>query len=353
MLRQQSLRNFFCWAILGSFLVLIIASIIWLVPIVLNPSQEFITQKVSQFVCPEAVYAFDKRRQGREVGQASSGQDLGDERSSFVPSSRNHKDKWGLEKNSPENGYTSEKLVALTIDDSPDLRAIPENNLSEITDNSTWKILNVLGNNDAKATFFIISEEQLGEREHNSRRKLDPLTQRIVREGHEIANHLTRDQASILLGKQFESELKIAHQRIKKYVEPPGNVRWFRPGVGWCTSEMQKIAEKHDYKTVLGSVWPYDTLPGIDSEFTTKFIEENISPGSIIILHDGGQRGERTVETLQKMLKKLKIEGYQFVTLSELNDKFEPVATPVAFTGIKEFFRTWLILIIERLREYL
>ena len=337
MLRQQGLGIFFCWGILGSFFVSIIASIIWLVPIILNPSQELITQKVSQFVCPEAVYAFDKRGQGREFDQAPSGEGVGD-------------GVWG---NSSENGFTNEKFVALTIDDGPDLRAIPENNSSETTGNSTWKILNVLRKNDAKATFFIISEEQLAEREKDSEEKRDPLTERIVREGHEIANHLTYDKASILLGKQFEKELKIAHQRLNKYVEPQGNVTWFRPGAGWCTPEMQKIVEKHDYKTVLGSVWPYDTFGGIDSEFTTKFIEENIRPGSIIILHDGGQRGDHTVETLQKMLKKLKSQGYQFVTLSELNDKFEPVATPTAFRGIKEFFRTWLILIIGRLKEYL
>ncbi len=335
MLRQQGLQGFYYWGILGFLLASIVASIIWLVPILLNPSQELITQKVSQFVCPEAVYSFK----------------------------------------------ANEKLVALTIDDGPDLRTIPENNSSETTNNSTWKILNVLRDNNAKATFFIISEEKLAERERDStflnlkqgkqgeqgeRRntefnnrqfhsveKRDRLTERIVHEGHEIGNHLTYDKASILFGQQFENEFKMAHQRLNKYVAPQGSVTWFRPGVGWCTPEMQQIVAKYHYKTVLGSVWPYDTLPGINSEFTTKFIAENIRPGSIIILHDGGQRGDRTVATLQKMLKKLTDEGYQFVTLSELNAKFEPVATPTAFTGIKEFFRTWLILIIERLREFI
>ena len=301
---NQKLR-FFSWMTIGFLLIIVTRMIIWLISIIRHPPQDFLTQIISPSVCPQAIYAF----------------------------------------------ATTEKLVALTIDDGPDLRPIPAKNSLEKSNNSTWNILKTLQENGAKATFFLISEEKLAQREKNREKKLDSLTEQMVSQGHEIANHLTRDRASIVLGEKFETELKLAHQRLEKYVEPEENLRWFRPGVGWCTLEMQKVAWQNGYKTVLGSVWPYDTISWVNSQFTTKFIEENISPGSIIILHDGGKRGDRTVETLEKVLKTLKKKGYKFVTLSEMDARAKPVPVPAALQGTQESFRRWLILIIEKLRR--
>src|SRR5688500_12072277 len=71
----------------------------------------------------------------------------------------------------------TEKVVALTLDDGPDSTTPPA-------------LLSILARNDARATFFLISGNLPGN---------DTLVRRLVREGHEIGNHLTRDEASISL----------------------------------------------------------------------------------------------------------------------------------------------------------
>ena len=186
---------------------------------------------------------------------------------------------------------TKQPLIALTIDDSPDTK-------------TTRQILNVLAQHDVVATFFPVSNELA---------KNNTIAKAFVREGHEIGNHLTEDRPSIQLKENFASDLKKAHQTLSKYT----TVRWLRPGGGWCNKEMVDIARKYNHQVALGSVWSYDTHIS-SANFAAWFILANTKPGSIIVLHDIGQRGERTVTTLQKVIPKLKQKGYRFVTLTEL-----------------------------------
>jgi peptidoglycan/xylan/chitin deacetylase (PgdA/CDA1 family) len=185
-------------------------------------------------------------------------------------------------------------LIALTIDDSPD----PQ---------TTLKILEVLQVNQAKATFFAISSEV---------EKYPEVITQIVDRGNEIGNHLTRDEPSINLGDKFEAELITADRILRQF----DAVTWLRPGKGFCDRDMIKIATKHNYKMVLGSIWSYDTnLPF--ANFSTWFILHNLHPGGIIVLHDAGnngERGNRTVKTLKRVLPELSKRGYRVVTLSEL-----------------------------------
>ncbi len=67
----------------------------------------------------------------------------------------------------------------------------------------------------------------------------------------------------------------------------------------------------------LGSVHPFD--PQIASaRFSARYILSNVRPGSIIILHDYGARGERTLTALATILPELDRRGFRVVTLSEL-----------------------------------
>jgi polysaccharide deacetylase 2 family uncharacterized protein YibQ len=45
-----------------------------------------------------------------------------------------------------------------------------------------------------------------------------------------------------------------------------------------------------------------------------------VRPGSIIVLHDHGLRGKRTIAVLEAVLPELKRRGFRMVTLSELVD---------------------------------
>ncbi len=186
---------------------------------------------------------------------------------------------------------TEKPLIALTIDDSPDHQ-------------TTNQILDVLQKYQIPVTFFPITNQIEGREE---------IIRRMVREGHEIGNHLTKDEPSIKLGDRFATELQKAHDILSEFT----TVNWLRPGGGWCNQEMVEIAEQNNYKIALGSVWSYDTHIN-SANFARWFILKNTRPGSIIVLHDVGDRGIRTITTLEAIIPTLQAKGYQFVTLSDL-----------------------------------
>jgi peptidoglycan/xylan/chitin deacetylase (PgdA/CDA1 family) len=187
---------------------------------------------------------------------------------------------------------TERPLVALTIDDGPDSSTTP-------------RILDELARHHARATFFLISERV----RHN-----EALVAQLARSGHEIANHLTRDEPSIRLPPtRFERELLAADSVLTVF----GPRRWIRPGSGWYNRRMLATMRRHGYSCSLGSVYPFDAaIPS--SWLASRYVLSSAHPGDIIILHDAGSRGRRTAATLQRVLPELRRRGLQVVTLSEL-----------------------------------
>ncbi len=187
---------------------------------------------------------------------------------------------------------TDAPLVALTIDDGPDPTTTP-------------LLLAELARHQARATFFLISSRIPGR---------ETLVRHLVRDGHEVGNHLTRDEPSIRLGMAaFEEALLDAHRTLA----PFGAVTWTRPGSGWYSREMITVMHRHGYRCALGSAYPWDAaIPSV--AFARSLILHNARPGAVIILHDGGRRGLRTAQVLQEVLPELLRRGLHVVTLSEL-----------------------------------
>ncbi len=201
---------------------------------------------------------------------------------------------------------TNEPVIALTIDDGPDDQRTGNHN-------TTARILDVLFTHQAKATFFLISSRISP---HNQ-----ALVVQMVRQGHELGNHLVADVPSINLSlSDFKVALDQAEQEILAAAEHKTSIRWMRPGSGRCNLEMAQIAQEQGYKIALGEIWPYDTtIPS--STFATQHILANVRPGSIIVLHDYGPKGvwgDRTLDTLSQVLPELNRRGYRVVTLTEL-----------------------------------
>ena len=201
-----------------------------------------------------------------------------------------------LHRRSPEALYsieTDELVVALTIDDGPDACGSP-------------RILDILKEYDAHATFFLITEHIPGN---------EIYVERILAEGHEIGNHLTEDKPSIALDdEEFERELLEADKALKEFVP---EVHWMRPGSGWYNETMLATIKKYDYHCALGSVYPYDPQLGA-YWFSAYYVLGNVKPGSVIILHDYKRRGGRTARALEIILPALQKRGCRVVTLSEL-----------------------------------
>jgi peptidoglycan/xylan/chitin deacetylase (PgdA/CDA1 family) len=187
---------------------------------------------------------------------------------------------------------TQSRLIALTLDDGPDAATTP-------------LILAELRRHQARATFFLIAERVAQQ---------EQLTRQLVADGQELGNHFTRDRPSIgLSAGQFAQDLRQAHQVLSRY----GAVHWARPGSGWYSRTMIATMQRQGYRCALGSVYPYDaTIPW--PGFASWHILRNARPGAIVVLHDGGARGRRTVRVLQAVLPALRRRGYRVVSLSEL-----------------------------------
>jgi peptidoglycan-N-acetylglucosamine deacetylase len=187
---------------------------------------------------------------------------------------------------------TRENIVALTIDDGPDPAHTPA-------------LLRVLHEHDARATFFLISGNVPG---------AEAIVEDLVARGHELGNHLTREEPSIrLASRAFVQSIREAGDVLSRF----GPVRWLRPGSGWYNHTMLDAIEQEGYRCALGSVYPYDGR-GMPARIAAAYILANTRPGAVIILHEGKGRGPRTVAVLNRVLPALRARGYRVVTLSEL-----------------------------------
>ncbi len=187
---------------------------------------------------------------------------------------------------------TEEKVLALTIDDAPDSSLTP-------------RILDVLAEHQVKATFFVLGQHIGGN---------EDLIARMKAAGHELGNHLTRDEATILLSdEEFAQQLKEVAQQIG----PFGETKWCRPGSGWFSPDMVKIAHKQGYRCCLGSIYPFDNKLRKPA-WIRRMVTERVFPGAIIVLHEGGPEREYIVPLLDELLPELKAAGYEFLTLSEI-----------------------------------
>lgn len=185
-----------------------------------------------------------------------------------------------------------EKLVALTIDDGPDSATTP-------------RILDLLRENDAHATFFLISSRIAGN---------DSLVVRTLREGNEIGNHMSRNEASISLSPaRYEQSLVEADSVLRRFAKP----RWARPGSGFFSAGMLSTMKRHGYTCALGSVYPFDPQLPLAAHTTSTVLRE-VRKGSVIVLHDGGYKGRNTIRALSRLLPELRKRGYKVVALSDL-----------------------------------
>ncbi|KAF1849580.1 carbohydrate esterase family 4 protein [Cucurbitaria berberidis CBS 394.84] len=193
---------------------------------------------------------------------------------------------------------THEKVVALTIDDAPSTH--------------TQDIIQVLKENNATATFFVIGSQVRGR---------EDALEDVVRAGHELGNHAMHDEPSRSLRPET---LALELREVEGYINgtytkldlPRPRRRYFRPGSGFFSTRMRLQIQELGYRLVLGSVYPHD--PQISyPEVNARHILSMVRPGSIIICHD---RRSWTVPMLKKVLPELRRRGYRVTTVTGLLD---------------------------------
>jgi polysaccharide deacetylase family sporulation protein PdaB len=195
------------------------------------------------------------------------------------------------------SGSSDEKKIALTFDDGPDNVFTPQ-------------MLDILKENDVKATFFI-----MGKRAED----FPAVFKRMVNEGHLIANHSwSHPNFMKLSNEKIKEELTKTNDLIKEYTEEDSN--FFRSPYGSIDPERVKFIGEMGYKII---AWNVDSLDwkGLSAEEVSTNILENTTNGSIILQHSAGGKGEDlsgSVKALAKIIDVLKKDGFMFVTVDKL-----------------------------------
>lgn len=194
-----------------------------------------------------------------------------------------------------------EKVVFLTFDDGPS--------------RNTVKILDTLAEYDACATFFVIGE--------NLTEDGIEIAKRALEEGHMLGMHTETHQYDKIYHSvdSFLADYdRLASRFIEAFGECPAIYRF--PGGSYSAyiNPIRKdLKEEMERRGFLGYDW---TTSGEDSVGTptAASIKKNIfdmldaSDAPIILLHDS-PCSNLTAEVLPDILKRLKEEGYTFMTL--------------------------------------
>lgn len=188
-------------------------------------------------------------------------------------------------------GNPNRRMVSLTFD-------------ATYGDNQTGRILQILRNNNIKATFFLSGIWPLN---------YPNLARDIVREGHEIGNHsLTHPHMTQIPLTQVSDQLIRANALIQNItgVQP----YLFRPPFGEYNQSVLNTVARLGYLTIM---WTVDSLdwqnPGV-TQITDRVVN-NAVPGAIILLH---QAAYQTPDALPFIISRLRQLGYSFGTVTEI-----------------------------------
>lgn len=182
------------------------------------------------------------------------------------------------------------KQIALTFDDGPS--------------NVTEAVLDILKENDVRATFFLIGD--------NIKEETKSLIEREVREGHEIANHsLTHSDMTKLTKEEIKNEIEATTKLIEEYagVTP----HFFRPPYILVNDDMHEVIDLPFICGVGCLDWELD----YPMENRLADVLRDAKDGNMVLLHDMPDN-YNTVNALDEMIKGLKKMDYEFVTVSEL-----------------------------------
>lgn len=184
---------------------------------------------------------------------------------------------------------TDRPAVALTFDDGPDPRWTPQ-------------ILAALRRHGAVATFCVVSGD-LGEHQD--------LVEAIVRDGHRLCDHTRTHDTSLpdRTPEQMTEEIVGARRDLAVAADVP--VRYFRAPAGNWSPAIGELAAAHGMQP-LG--WSIDTRdwrrPGTAA--IVAAVRDDVHPGAVVLLHDGGGERAQTVAAMEQVLPWLTARGYRF-----------------------------------------
>ncbi|HVO57582.1 MAG TPA: glycosyltransferase [Dongiaceae bacterium] len=201
------------------------------------------------------------------------------------------------------------KKIAITFDDGPDPKWTP-------------KILDILKEKKAPATFFVIGEEAA---------KAPNIMKRAYNEGHLIGNHTyTHTMLDEISPKQLRWELNLTQRMIESTLGAKSIL--FRPPYGvdhqpeYAEEVAQlPVAQDMGYLIVGQKIDPHDWRQTYGKQVPAEEIVDGVlrqaDAGNIVLFHDGGGDRSQTVAALPVVIDQLRARGYQIVPVPELLNK--------------------------------
>ena len=185
---------------------------------------------------------------------------------------------------------SKEKVIYLTFDDGP-------------TPEITEKVLDILAQYEAKATFFCVGKNVAA----------NPIIyQRIINEDHAIGNHTynhlkgwKNDNATYI--NDIEKTQEVLNSKLTTY-----NSKLFRPPYGKLKPSQGKALQKRAYKIILWDVLARDWDNTISKESVLNNIINNTENGSIVVLHDSIKASKNMLYALPKTLEYFSKKGFIF-----------------------------------------
>jgi len=186
----------------------------------------------------------------------------------------------------------SAKLIALTIDDGP-------------TRDWTPQVLRILARREVEATFFRVGQRAQAEPD---------LVKQTADAGHEQGNHTWAHDDLTQHDETFDRDsLERTQEVLAKLTGQAPTL--CRPPWGRIDSVGLAVCAGLHYGVTL---WSH-SITGVNAKVDVDEALEHASPGSILLLHDGGSEPNATLmKQLDRLAGSMTDAGYRFVTVSEL-----------------------------------
>jgi len=189
------------------------------------------------------------------------------------------------------------KCVALTFDDGP----------SPYTD----RLLQILNQNDARSTFFLIGNKVAA----------NPAgAKRIADAGMEVANHTwEHPNMTTIPPEDIGSQISKANDAIQAATGQ--RPKLLRTAGGLINDNVLAAAKQQGMADINWDVIPFDWMNDSNTAATRYMLMTQIKPGSVVLFHD---TYSSTVDLVYQFIPVLRANGYHLVTVSQLLGPREP-----------------------------
>ena len=200
---------------------------------------------------------------------------------------------WQMPRGAPPTVY-------LTYDDGPNPTTTPD-------------LLDVLAREGVQATFFLIDEHLTEE--------TAPIVRRMFAAGHAVGLHSATRRHMFMTPATLGLTLNAAADRIER-LAGARPCRAFRPHAGWRGGQLYEGLAQIDYRLVGWGwmLWDFNWLRERTADSTFGRISTRISPGDIVVIHDGDESAPRrdqrhAVDATARLIPALRTRGFSFGTV--------------------------------------